>query len=312
MLGSRGVWPSIFDQIEYLCDACSKSNPRPRNTTIRKRISELLPNMFEGDPPSIQGNDPVVLTASFIKNMDVHFLPARGQAPSRRFELASVTLHPAYGSYGILKKIVESEPKEYYKTLWSKSAEVPIWIGSCKFESPFDDVLEAFSETRFGGARVTHGAQEALVTLCDAVGLISEGKLSAQMSTDEVGSVPIAISKDKPIVEAIRKMVSHNIRRLFVEKEQGKFISERTLIDYMFSPQRLGIARDHPELWIDESIEKLGTKAPGRCGTGSLDEAAKAMGGAPDDCLMTDDWRVISRWDLVVKPWRAGKLDAAE
>jgi len=279
---------------------------------IRKRISELLPSIFEADPPKIQGDDPVVLTASFIKNIDVHFLPAGGQVPPRRFELANVTLHPAYGSYGILKKIVGSEPKEYYKTLWSKSAEVPIWIGSCRFERPFDDILQAFSETKFGGARVTHGVHEALVTLGDAVGLISGGELSAHMSTDEVSSVPIAISKDRPIIEAIRKMVSHDIRRLFVEREQGKFISDRTLIEYMFSPQRLGIARDYPELWIDETIEKLDTKTPGRCGTGSLDEAAKVIGTAPDDCLMTDEWRVISRWDLVVKPWRAGKLEAIE
>ena len=254
----------------------------------------------------------MVLTASFIKNIDVHFLPAGDRVPSRRFELANVTLHPAYGSYGILKRIVDSEPREYYKTLWSKSAEVPIWIGSCKYEQPFDDIVQAFSETKFGGARVTQGVSQALVTLADVVGLISEGKLSARMSTDDVCSVPIAISKDKPIIEALRKMVSQNVRRLFVEKEEGEFISDRTLIDYMFSPQRLGIARDHPELWIDGSVENLGTKIPGRCRAGGLDEAAKAMGSAPDDCLMTDEWRVISRWDLVVKPWRAGKLEAAE
>ena len=253
-----------------------------------------------------------MLTASFIKNIDVHFLPAGKRIPSRRLELTNVTLHPAYGSYGILRRIVASEPKEYYKTLWSKSAEVPIWIGSCKFDQPFDDILEAFSETKFGGARVTRGAREALVTLGDAVGLISEGKLSAHMSTDEVSSVPIAISKERPILDAIKKMISHNIRRLFVEKEQGRFISDRTLIDYMFSPQRLGVARDHPELWIDEGIEKLGTKTPGKCRSGGLDEAAKVMGAAPDDCLMTDDWRLISRWDLIVKPWRAGKLEAVE
>ena len=287
-----------------------ESSLRPRKTTIGKRISELLPGVFGADPPSIQGDDPVVLTASFIKNIDVHFLPAGGQVPARRFELANVTLHPAYGSYGILRRIVDSEPKEYYKTLWSKSGEVPIWIGSCKFGQPFDDVLQAFSVTKFGGARITHGVHEALVTLADAVGLISEGKLSAHMSTDEVSSVPIAISRERPIIEAIRKMVSHNIRRLFIEKEQGKFISDRTLIDYMFSPERLGIARDHPELWIDETIEKLGAKTPVMCGRGGIDEAAKVMGSAPDDCLMTDEWRVVSRWDLVVKPWRAGKLEA--
>ena len=250
------------------------------------------------------------MTASFIKNIDVHFLPAGKKIPSREISLAGVTLHPAYGAYGILKRIVDSAPKEYYKTLWSKSAEVPVWIGSCKFEQPFEEILEAFSTTKFGGARVTRGHREALVTLGDAVGLISNGELSAHMTTDEVCSVPIGISKQRPIIEAIRKMISHNVRRLFVEGEQGRFISDRTLVDYMFSPQRLGVARDNPELWIDETIEKLSTKEPGRCGSGGLDEVAKSMGPAPDDCLMTDTWRVISRWDLVVKPWRLGKLDS--
>ena len=279
--------------------------------TISKKIAELLPSVFEVDPPSIRGDDPVVLTASFIKNIEVHFLPAGKKFPSRRVELANVTLHPAYGSYGILKRVVDSEPKEYYRTLWSKSSDVLIWIGSCKFEQPFDDLLEAFSYTKFGGVRVTKGHLEALVTLGDVAGLISEGKLSTHTTTEEVSSVPIAISKDRPIIEAIRKMMDHNVRRLFVEKEQGKFISDRVLVDHMFSPQRLSVARDHPELWIDETVEKLGTKSPVRCKSGSLDEASRLMGPAPDDCLMTDDWRVVSRWDLVVKPWRAGKLDAA-
>ena len=254
----------------------------------------------------------MVLTASYIKNIDVHFLPAGMKIPRRKIGIANVTLHPAFGGYGILKKVVDSEPKDYYRTLWARSAEVPIWIGSCRFDEPFEDILQAFSVTKFGGARVTRGESEALVTLGDAVGLVSLGRLSTQMSTNDVCSVPIAMAKDRPIIDAIREMVSRNVRRLFIEKEQGRFISDRTLIDYMFSPQRLGIARDHPELWFDERVEKVGTKAPARCKTGSLDEASKAMGPSPDDCLMTDEWRVISRWDIIVKPWRAGKLQAMD
>jgi CBS domain-containing protein len=259
----------------------------------------------------IQGDDPVVLTASYIKNIEVHLLPGGKKIPSKKTELSKFPLHPAFGGYGILKKVVESEPKEYYKTLWSKSAEVPIWIASCKYERPFDDILEGFSETKIGGARVTKGHHEALVTLEDAVGLVSSGRLSTNMTTAEVGSVPVTISKDEPIIFAIREMVSKNIRRLFVDKEE-RFISDRTVIDYMFSPGRLGIARDHPERWIEGTVAELGAKAPGSCRSGSLDEAAREIGESPDDCLLTSDRRVISRWDLVVKPWRAGKLEAVE
>ncbi len=283
-----------------------------RRASIRKRISDLLPGLFDVDPPSIGGEDPVILTGSLLKHNDVHFLPAGEKVPPRRLEVANVTLGGAFGGYGILKRVAGSAPRDYYKTLWSKSADIPMWIGSCRFEDPFDDVLEAYSLTKFGGARVTRGGSEALVTLGDVVGLIGGGRLSTQMSTDEVCSVPITIAEDRPIIEAIKQMISQNIRRLFLQGGQGTYISDRILINFMFSPERLETARDRPEAWIDGDVSKLATKSPSRCGTGSLDEAAKAMGPAPDDCLMTDQWRVISRWDLVVKPWRARKLNVVD
>ena len=94
--------------------------------------------------------------------------------------------------------------------------------------------------------------------------------------------------------------------------KQGRFISDRTLIAFKFSPERLEIARNDPEMWIKEEVSKLDTKTPGKCYDGSLDAAAKVLGPAPDDYPMTEEWRVISRWDLVVKPWRARKLTAAQ
>ena len=264
------------------------------------------------DPPSIEGNDPVILTGLILKEKEVHFLPAGKGVPRRKLGGSNVTLYPAFGGYGILKRVVDSTPEEYYKALWSKSAEVPVWIGSCGYGDPFDVILEGFSVTKFGGERVTRGAEEALVTLADVVGLIRDGRLSTHMSTDDVCSVPIAIEQDAPIVEAIKKMISHNIRRLFLQDGQGKFVSDRALVDYMSSPGRLEMAKVHPEGWIDGQVSALATKNPGRCRTGDLDDAARLMGQAPDDCLMTDEGALISRWDLVVKPWRAGKLGIEE
>ena len=41
----------------------------------RRRISEIMPNIFDIDPPTIQGDDPVVVTASLIKKVEVHQHP---------------------------------------------------------------------------------------------------------------------------------------------------------------------------------------------------------------------------------------------
>jgi len=268
--------------------------------------------MFEVDPPTIEGDDPIILTASLIKNYEAHLLPASEEIPPLKLELSNVILYPAFGGFGVLKALADSNPSEYYKTLWRRSADAPTWIGSCDYQQPFDEILQAFSETKFGGVRVASGDRQALVTLSDVVGLIRDGKLSAKMSTGEVSSVPIPLSKDVPIIDAIKQMIALNVRRLFLEKGKGKFISDRTLIDHIFSPRRLEVARDHPELWLSQTVEMVDAKVPAPCKTGSLDAAAEEMGQAPDDCLMTDDFRLISRWDLVVKPWRAGRLEAPD
>ena len=245
-----------------------------------------------------------------LKHYEVHFLAAGKKVPSRRFKLAGESLRGAFGTYGILRKIADSKPQDYYKTLWSRSGDVPMWIGTRGYDDSLDDVLQMFSVTKFGGARIAQGTKEALLTLADFVGLMGAGRLSTSMSTDDVCSVAIAIASDRPIIEAAKEMITRSVRRLFVRGEQGDFVSDRSLVDYMFSPGRLEIARDSPEKWIDGNVSDLATRTPGRCNTGPLGEAAKAMGPAPDDCLLTDELRLVTRWDLVVKPWKSGKLEA--
>ena len=243
-----------------------------------------------------------------MKHNEVHLLPAGQNLRPLKLEAPGMVLYPAFGTYGVLKKVGESGPEKYYEALWDKAAEVPVWIGSCKFSDPLDDVMQSFSVTKFGGARVTNRGSEALVTLGDVAGLIAEGRLTTGMSTRDVCTIPIGIGPESPIIESIKKMVSKNIRRLFVEGQRGRFISDRTLIEYMFSPERLEKARDRPETWIDEEVAKVPTKTPSKCRSSDLDDAARDLGPSPDDCLMTEDWRLVSRWDLTVKPWRARKL----
>jgi CBS domain-containing protein len=243
-----------------------------------------------------------------IRTNEVQLLLGGHKVPTRRFPMAGVTLYGAFGGYGILKRVASVNPTDYFKTLWTSSAEFPVWIGSCKFSEPFDNLLQAYNVTKFGGARVVKGSSETIVTLADVVDLIRDGKLSADMSTEEVSTIPAVISTDHLIIDAIRRMLKRNVRRLFTIGGKGDYISDRSIIDFMFSPERLEIARASPEEWINEKISKLGKKSARRCPEGPLDAAAKMIGDEPDDCLMTEGSKVVSRWDLTVKPWKVGKL----
>jgi len=61
--------------------------------------------LFNVDPPSVNGTDPVIFAGSLLRFDEVQFLPAGKDIRSRRFEVPNVTLHPAFGSFGILKKV---------------------------------------------------------------------------------------------------------------------------------------------------------------------------------------------------------------
>jgi hypothetical protein len=57
------------------------------------------------------------LAGALLRHREVHFLPAGKSVPSLGLGVADVRLHGAFGSYGVLRKIANSEPKDYWKTL---------------------------------------------------------------------------------------------------------------------------------------------------------------------------------------------------
>lgn len=278
-------------------------------TSHNSRIADFFPSLFELDPPAVGGDDPIVLVGTLLKHSEVHFLPGGRGLTKGRPEIPRINLHGAFGSYGILKKIASSSPGDYYTTLWSKAKDVPTWIGSCNYTDSLEDLLGAISATKFGAARVTkEKMMEALITLGDLLGLISDGRLTSQVSVRELSSEAITIAPGSPILQALKLMISRNIRRLFLERGGDLFVSDRSLVSFMFDKTRLEKARDRPEHWLDGAVADLATRKAGRFSSGDFRAAAKAFGQKPDDCLITDDGRVISRWDMIIKPWRNGKL----
>lgn len=275
--------------------------------TSLKSVSRLLPHIFDVDPPRVRGDDPIILTGSLLRYSELHMLEGEDVDPPP-MESPGVTLRPAFGSRELLRRVAGSEPSEYYKALWAKSMEVPVWVSSTGYDSPFDDVIQGFKATGFGGGFVSRGSQRALITLEQAVSLVAAGELSAQSSVEDVSSSPTSIEEDATIVEAIGGMLSQNVRRLFVRGKGGKYVSDRGITEHMFKPERLEVARDRPESWLDGGISAVPMKSPVRCQVEDLDAAAKLIGPAPDDCLVTEQGRVVTRWDIVVKPWAAGKL----
>jgi CBS domain-containing protein len=269
------------------------------------RISDLFPGLLERDPPMVDGKDPLILTGSLLRAHEVHILRKK---EVRRKGAYPFPVCEAFGGYSVLKRISTSEPDEYYQMLWKPSEDFPSLIGVCKFDDTIEKVLKVWERTRFGDAVVKEGDAWNLLTLADVVGLMGNAMIDADLPVEELGSKKVTVSPGSSILEAIKLMVKTNMRRLFIEGRGPEFVSDRLIVSHLFSPESLEKARDHPSNWTRGSISLAGTKKAPSCPHGSTRDAANAIGEAPDDCLALDDTSVVSRWDLVMKPWMKGKL----
>jgi CBS domain-containing protein len=59
----------------------------------------------------------------------------------------------------------------------------------------------------------------------------------------DVASTPFHIQEDVTLKETLEEMTKRRIRRVFVN-DSNAFISDRTAIDYIFSPEGIHVLRD--------------------------------------------------------------------
>ncbi len=276
-------------------------------------ISSFIPGLFKLHRSIADGNSPLIHAGFILNTADLHILPVMKGLRPRRDRRTGLVLYGALSGYSFLERFVKTKPKDYYGLLQTPSREIAVWIGSVDFGDPVSDLLHVFEATRFGAARVSDHDIHTVITLADLVGTMRNHSLVSDMRVEQVGSKPVSISPDAEIGEAVNMMLKFRVRRLFPQDRPGEFISSRSVIEFMLTPERLQVVRRRPEEWCAAKVSVLGTRsarvvAPGA----SLNEAARMIGDEPDDCLVSEGGLVISRWDLLVKPWKLGRLSPGE
>ena len=276
---------------------------------LKAPISEFFPKLFQRTLALAEGESPIITTGSMLTLADVHLMPViKGLSP-RRDEKAGLTMYPALAGYAFLKSIADTNPKDFYKLLWTPCKEIALWVGACYYSDPLAELLRVYDATKFGNAKVEATNKTVAVPVSDIVGLIRDGLLEIDMTVKDLGSTRIEVAPGATLREAIEKMLARNVRRLFLSGRESKFVSGRTVLGFLFSSERLYLARDHPEKWIQARVSDLVSGEARDVSSGAtVRDACTKMGDEPDDCLVTDDGKVVSRWDLVMKPWKSGRL----
>ncbi len=286
-----------------------------------RKLSEILPNSFRMGRPVVSGDSPLIVSGNLLQLEEVHVLPIVQGLKPKMDEKTKIKMYAALAGYSVLEKIIQTSPKDYLKLIWTHCKDIPVWIGSVNFEDSLNDLLGVYENTGFGDAALEGSSKiPGLVTLSEIVDLYKNNVLRSNARLTDIGSDKVSLPPSTELLPAIQTMFDKRIRRLFVEKDRlatentNSYISGRHIIRFLFSAERLGVARSSPELWTDAT---LGDITPNQAriihDTKTVNQGAYEIEKEYDSCLVCEtSGKVVTRWDLVMKPWKKNEMDAYE
>ncbi len=279
-------------------------------TTLDAPLSKLFPKLFDVSRPITTPDVPVIVAASILAAYGSPILPITKVGELPNVEKQGVKLFKAIGGAQVILLLVKTKPSDYYKVLWGSCTTTSMWLGAVEYHDSLEKLLRIFELTGFGDARVNASAPpHALVTLDEVVSLYGEHKLRCSLGAKDVASRTISIDPDTILIQAMRTMCEKRVRRLFLQGKKGEFVSDRGILAFLFSPRGLKVARDSPDSWTDMKVSEVETaKAHFISPEAKVEDVGGMVEPGRDVFMLSDGNSLLSKWDLVMKPWKAGQL----
>jgi CBS domain-containing protein len=273
-------------------------------------LSKMFPTLFSISRPIITPDVPVIVAASILTTNESPILPVAKVGAPPAVEKQGVKLFKAIASQQIIRLVIDSKPSDYYKILWNPCTTTSIWLGALEYHDSLEKLLRIFELTGFGDARVNGQAPpHALITLDEVISLYRERKLKCKLEVKAIASRAIFVDPDTMLMEAMKIMCEKRVRRLFLRGRKGEFMSDRNILAFLFSPKGLADAREAPESWTDAKVSEIQPmKARPISPHSKVEDAGRMLEPGRDVFWLSDEVSLVSKWDLVMRPWRAKQL----
>lgn len=284
------------------------------------KLSILLPNLFKIPRPVIDAKSPIIISGNLLQLGEVHMLPIVQGLEPRIDQETKIKMYAALGGASILNRLLNTNPKDYGKLIWTPCQEMALWIGTINYDDSLEELINVFVKTRFGNVAVERDtSMRELVTLSEIVGLYRSRKVKSNLRAQDVGSEMVSISSDQELLEAVKLMFQKRVRRVFLKSSTHRndnleYVSDRDIIRFLFSPDRLEVAKKSPELWVTAKLSELDSNmAQPIADEKTINQASLEIGDKIGECLVCkESSKVVSRWDIVVKPFHRGNYEIGE
>ena len=264
-----------------------------RSPTVRRAKEALFADVFKRVTPSITADSSILVAGSVL---GTHSIDALKIIRAKAHEDGVV------GGYAILKGLLEAFPTKVRSYVMSKCGSIAMRLPVVCYDATLPDLLSKFTETKFGLAFI-HKTGGALISLSDLLQLY-EGAVDSNLMCKDVASSPFRLRHDATLKEAIEEMIRRHFRRVFVD-DSNTFISDRTVIDYIFSPEGIQVLRD--ELFTTRIQKIRMMNAIPVKGNLPLKEAARLLSRDKGKCLLCETG-LVTPWDCLVKPFQMSAL----
>ena len=267
------------------------------------KILEAIPEVFSRQYTTLVPNTHALVALSLLRFQNVDAIPI-GAAVSGGRKIA-------VSGYSSLSEVFASSRSNFAEFLEKPCKNISVKLATIKAEDDLKKLLRTITRTHFGFACIEENiGQEmcGLVSLRDLLPLYGKSIFRSKLSIREVASSPVfALELDASLKIALSEMLRHGIRRVFVTGT-NKVVSDRSIINHIFSVSKLHKASSESYDLLEAKISEIDGSSPNNISSdANVGVGAETIIQTTDDCLVCEKG-VVTPWDIVIKPWKLGKL----
>lgn len=281
-----------------------------RKMKIKQAFHEVLSQKL----PRLQTSTSTREAISMLKSSRWNALCVESPATGHSKEAEERRRPLAVSKYSILSNLINTQPSHYDRFMDSPCSESALLIGSASENDDIVSLLHVFESSTLGYSAIVNAEHKliGLLSIVDVLQLYENNIFTSDLFIADVASSPIfGLRPETPLRKAVNAMVTRKFRRILIEGTK-KIVSDSDIIDFLFEVDESKKVKFLSNKLLDGNLSDVHAQEPPTIRPNEpIASVAKIIADAYHNCLLTDS-SITTPWDIVLKPWRLGRLRIAE
>ena len=278
------------------------------------KIKEAFPEVLSRKLPRLQTSASTREAISLLKSNRWSAVCIEPLAAGHSKETEERRRPLAVSKYSILSNLINTQPAHYERFMDSPCSESALLIGSASENDDIVSLLHVFESSTLGYSAIQNSERKliGMLSVVDVLQLYENRIFTSDLFIADVASSPIfGLRPETPLRKAVNAMVTRKFRRILIEGTK-KIVSDSDIINFLFEVDESGKVKFLSNRLMDGNLSDLhGEEPPTIRPNEPIASVAKIITDAYHNCLLTDS-SITTPWDIVLKPWRLGRLRIAD